>query len=146
MAELASVKRNEPEEKAEAGLTRTARKFRDVIEKFKQAVYDSLESDNGPNKHDFSRLNDAVNRVIQLGNILEVLLQPADQQKPADDEKTNTTIRNIADLFRENGVSFNDLDEAEREQCKTIIQYDIRWYPYSIKGNHIESLQKRQSQ
>jgi hypothetical protein len=146
MAELASVKRNESEEKAEAGLTHTARKFRDVIEKFKQAVYDSLESDDGPNKHDFSRLNDAVNRVIQLGNILEVLLLPANQQKPADDEKTNTTIRSIADLFQENGVSFNDLDDAEREQCKSIILYDIRWYPYSIKANHTESLRKRQSQ
>jgi hypothetical protein len=144
MAELAHVKQNPSEENAEQGLTNTARKFRDVIEKFKQAVYDSLESYDGPNMQDTSRLKDAVNRIIQLGNILDVLLLPADQREEMNDQKTNATIRSTSDLFRENGIVFDDLNNEEREQCKNIIEYDIRWYPYSIKGNHTESLRKRQ--
>ncbi len=139
--ELASVKRNPSEEEAERKFARTTRKFRDVIEKFKDRVYENLESGKGLDKHNVERLNDAVNKIIQLGNILDLYLLP---KKSLDDtdEATRESVNSVKDVFASNGVDFDTLDDDERQQCFYIVKTDIHWFPYAIRGNHIESLKK----
>lgn len=141
-AELAPVKGNPPEEIAEKDLSAVTRKFRDVIENFKNTVYENLESGKGLDKHNVSHLNEAVNKIIQLGNILDMYLLRK-QQQPVEDAATNESIHSVKELFASNGIDFDSLNDDERQQCIQIVEYDIRWFPYAIRGNHIESLKKR---
>ena len=98
MSDLVDVKRNPSEEEAERKFARTTRKFRDVIEKFKDQVYENLESGKGLDKHNIERLDDAVNKIIQLGNILDLYLLP---KKSLDDtdEATRESVNSVKDVF-----------------------------------------------
>ena len=140
--DLAPVKQNPPEEVAEQNLFKSVRKFRDVIEQFKNTVYENLESGKGLDKHNVVRLNEAVNKIIQLGNILDMYLLRK-QSIEALDDTTKESGASVKQLFASNGVDFDTLDDAERQQCAQIIEYDIRWFPYSVRGNHIESLKMK---
>lgn len=141
MSELVSVKRNPSEEAAEENFARVTRKFRNVIEKFKNTVYENLETGRGLQKHNYEHLDDAVNKIIQLGNILSMYLLP---QKPLEgmDDATRESVASIHDLFVSHGVNFDRLTDTERDQCFQIVKTDIQWFPYAIQGNHIESLKR----
>lgn len=138
---LASVKRNPSEKETEQNFTRTTRKFRDVIAKFKNQVYENLESGKGLDKHNIERLDDAVNKIIQLGNILDLYLLP---KKSLDDtdEATRESVNSVKDVFASNGVDLDNLDDEERGQCFYIVKTDIQWFPYAIGPNHIQSLEE----
>lgn len=139
--ELASVKRNPSEEEAERKFARTTRKFRDIIENFKNQVYENLESGKGLDKHNVERLNDAVNKIIQLGNILDMYLLPKKSLEDTD-ESTRESVNSVKDVFASNGVDLDSLNDEERKQCFHIVKTDIKWFPYAVRGNHIESLKK----
>jgi hypothetical protein len=133
--DLVPVKQIQPEAVAEKNLFTSVRKFRDVIEQFKNTVYENLESGKGLDKHNVSRLNEAVNKIIQLGNILDMYLLRKQPLETLDDA-TKESVASVKQLFASNGVDFDTLDDAERQQCAQIIEYDIRWYPYSVHNNH----------
>ena len=141
MADLVPVKRNPSEEEVEQNFASKTRKFRDVIEKFKDHVYENLESGKGLDKHNIERLNDAVNKIIQLGNILNMYLLVNKSLEDAD-EATRDSVKSVKDVFASNGVDLDTLNDDERKQCFHIVETDILWFPYAIRGNHIESLKK----
>lgn len=144
-AELAPVKGNLPEEIAEKDLSGNARKFRDIIEQFKNQVYEKLESGKGLDKHDVGRLNEAVGKIVQFGNIIKLYLLPQKELKGGGSEQTVTqeSIYSINELFKSKGIDFSNLSPEEQKQFEYIIDMDTKQFPYSIKGKHTESLRRK---
>ena len=144
MADLAPVQRNPRGKSYRRTMSDTAEEFRDILKNFKASVFNGLDSVT-KDKHDEKWLDEATDKIIQLGNTLVLLLNK--QYDPIDhDKETNKSIQSIHEMFKSNGIDLESLDDSTRNECSQIIEYDIYWYPHSLSEAHTESLVKNRVQ
>ncbi len=128
---------SEPSDKYyRADIPDSVHNFRETVKRFKTRVFDALE-ENTQDKHNPAHLKDAVSRILQLGNILRLLLNPVAEDGPKAPEGTLDSVRK---LFQENGVDFDQLSDEEKSKCLQYVDIDIFWLTYSGRQAHTNSL------
>jgi hypothetical protein len=110
--------------------------FRETVKRFKSRVFDALE-ENTEDKHNPVHLKAAISRILQLGSILRVLLNPPTEDGP---NLSEATLESVRKLFQENGVEFDQLSEEEKSKCLQYVDIDIFCLTYSARQAHTNSL------
>jgi hypothetical protein len=106
--------------------------FRQVINDIKREIFDRLnkESDAGKDSiHSVRRLNEAVDRVKQLGNILVMILKSDDC---SIESKYIKEAEPVIDTFNTRGVDFSEMSNESRSLCLHYIWMDIDVYTYDL--------------
>ena len=116
--------------------------FRRTINQVKRTILNALEK---PGNQEADALDDAADRIQQLGNTLKEILRRTDPEEEVievgpDAEKI---LDDVQDLFEEKGMKFEIMDPDTRRYCAYYIYTDIETHPYDLSPEHINSTIKR---
>jgi hypothetical protein len=137
MAEKLSSVVSEPSDKQyNPDIPDSVYNFRETVKRFKTRVFDALE-ENTEDRHNPAHLKSAISRILQLGSILRLLLNPPKEGGLTPSEGTLESVRK---LFEENGVVFDQLSDEEKSKCLQYVDIDIFWLTYSARQAHTNSL------
>ncbi len=135
---LAKVSRHPTNKTYTQTMPETIYNFREMIKKFKQTVFNSLE-ENTDDKHNPKHYKQAIDRIFQLGIILRRVLNRI-EDTPDMTQETRQTIQAVRDLCKENHIDADQLSDSDRDLCEHYIKIDIFTYPKPIDMAHIDSL------
>ncbi len=141
MSEFAKVKRTPDDDDYVPPLPEVVIRFRRTLNDVKGSILESLAADGD---QEASKLNNAVNKIQQLGNILEQIIIETD---PENDSRSGgaqeaVVASDLMDYFEKGGVSFENMSTEERDLCITYIKIDIVMHPYDLSIAHINSQYK----
>jgi hypothetical protein len=106
--------------------------FRQVINDIKREIFTRLdkESDSGKDGiHSIRRLNEAVDRIKQLGNILIMILKSNDCSVESEYVKEAGPVM---DTFNTRGFDFSKMSSESRSLCLHYVWMDIDVYTYDL--------------
>lgn len=115
------------------------------MNQLKEKIWLSLETKGDQNPE---HVDGALKRVQQLGNTLRYMVYADDPgtQRAVESvvqqvgESAVETLTTLEDMFRDKGVSFDEMTPEERRLCEHYIQNDIGMFPYSVNTAHINSM------
>jgi len=146
MSDFAKVKRTPDDEDYVPPLPEAVILFRKCINELKGSILESLATDG---EQEAAKLHDAVNRIQQMGNILNTILSETDPEDESaylrakgGSQEERRAIDDIRAHFEQKRISFEDLTPDERDLCRTYIKIDIQMHPYDLNLAHINSQYK----